>query len=296
MSLYKVIFSLRNPKVISLINICMGILLIFAFLFFVRNIISISTSPDRKTPMPEKKSGPERARHAVPFQDYAPILKNNPFGFPGGELKPIIVSSGEGSSLRTDISLIGTVSGPRSLSYAIFADKTGLQAVFRVGNPVFSLGTLKKVGKDRVFISSSGRDIEIPIAEITTIREIKRPYAGETASTGFARKTGEGVYAVDQKRVQQAIENPSEIMTDAWLLPNIVEGKQEGFVLSEVKAGGIYQSLGLQNGDILLRINEYTISSPEAALQAFTALKGMDRVQLDIIRAGAKMTITYQIK
>jgi general secretion pathway protein C len=79
-------------------------------------------------------------------------------------------------------------------------------------------------------------------------------------------------------------------------MPNIVDGKQKGFVLSEVKAGGIYQSLGLQNGDILLRINEYTISSPEAALQTFTALKGMDRVQLDIIRNGAKMTMTYQIK
>lgn len=295
MRMYKVNFSLREPKVIFLINTCMGILLIFAILFFVRDIISISISHDRKTPMHAEKFSPTRTS-AVSLQDYAPILKNNPFGFPGGELKPIIVSSGEASISRTDISLIGTVSGPESLSYAIFADKTGFQDVFRVGNPVFGLGTLKKVEKDRVFISSSGRDIEIPIAEITTIREIKRPPTGETASAGFARKTGEGVYTVDQRRVQQAIENPNQIMTDARLLPNIVEGKQEGFVLREVRPNGIYQSLGLQNGDVLLRINEYNISNPEAALQAFTALKGMDRVQLDIIRVGAKMTMTYQIR
>lgn len=101
---------------------------------------------------------------------------------------------------------------------------------------------------------------------------------------------------VDQRNVQQAISNPNQIMTDARLRPNVINGKQEGFTLSEVKPGGIYQSLGLQDGDVLLRINEYDISNPEKALQAFTALKGLERVQIDLIRAGSKMTMTYQIK
>ncbi|PKL51422.1 MAG: hypothetical protein CVV37_06545 [Nitrospira bacterium HGW-Nitrospira-1] len=73
-------------------------------------------------------------------------------------------------------------------------------------------------------------------------------------------------------------------------------GRQEGFILSEVKPGGIYQSLGLRNGDVLLRINEYNINSPETALQAFTAIKGIDRAQLDILRNNTKMTMTYQIR
>jgi general secretion pathway protein C len=86
------------------------------------------------------------------------------------------------------------------------------------------------------------------------------------------------------------------MMTDARLKPNIMNGKEEGFVLSEVKSGGIYQSLGLQDGDVLLRINDYDISNPEKALQAFTALKGMERVQVDLMRGGSRLTMTYQIK
>jgi general secretion pathway protein C len=86
------------------------------------------------------------------------------------------------------------------------------------------------------------------------------------------------------------------MMTDARLRPNLNSGKEEGFILSEVKPGGIYHSLGLQDGDVLLRINEYDISNPERALQAFTALKGLERVQIDLIRRGSKMTMTYQIK
>ena len=85
-------------------------------------------------------------------------------------------------------------------------------------------------------------------------------------------------------------------MTDARFVPNFINGRQQGFELREVKPGGIYSSLGLQNGDVLLRINEFTISNPESALQAFTALKGIDRAQLDIIRGGSRMTMTYQIR
>ena len=156
--------------------------------------------------------------------------------------------------------------------------------------------------KDKVLINDGGKTTEIQIADIITIREVNPsltkanissdPFAGEK----FAKKMADTSYMVDGQKVQHALANPNQIMTDARLLPNIIDGRQEGFALKEVRQGGIYQSLGLQNGDVLLKINEYNISNPEAALQAFTALKGMDRVQLNIIRDGAKMTMTYQIR
>jgi len=124
----------------------------------------------------------------------------------------------------------------------------------------------------------------------------KQGSAGSPSSAGFAQKIGRGAYVVDQARLQHAIANPSQMMTDARLRPNVAGGKEEGYALSEIKPGGIYQSLGLQDGDVLLRINEYDISNPEKALQAFTALKGLDRVQIDLIRSGSRMTMTYQIK
>ncbi|MEW6214363.1 MAG: type II secretion system protein N [Nitrospirota bacterium] len=289
MKIYSLDHLLQNTRLISLINASIGLLFIIAILFLVRDVVSISFSPEEKVIKPGGKAQ-DVIKHEL--QDYAVILKDNPFGFAAGELKPISSASTAISNV-VDVSLIGTVSGPRSLSYAIFMDKTGKQEVFRIGNSIFGLGILKKVEKERVFINVGGKNTEIPLSDITTIKEVK---GSETTSQAFARKTGESTYTIDQRRVQHAIENPNQIMTDARLLPNIVEGRQEGFVLREVKPGGIYQSLGLQNGDVLLRINEYNISNPETALQALTALKGMDRVQLDIIRNGAKMTMTYQIR
>ncbi|MBI5050370.1 MAG: hypothetical protein HZC11_05770 [Nitrospirae bacterium] len=74
------------------------------------------------------------------------------------------------------------------------------------------------------------------------------------------------------------------------------DGRQEGFTLSEIKPGGLYDSLGLRNSDVLLNVNSLEISSPDVAVQAMSALRGMDRVNLDIIRNGEKITMTYQIR
>ena len=283
---------LSDRRVVLAINAALGLLLIIAALLAARNITSGLLSPKKRVVREAQKAEPAKARA---FEDYAPILRDNPFGPPAGELTQLSAAASQaGGVAAIDITLIGTVAGTRKFSYAIFADKAGKQEVFAVGDPVFGIGSLKEVRKDSVVIDSAGKPIEIELSDVTKVELAK---AGAAAGQpGFATRTGELTYTIDQQRVQQAIDNPRQIMTDARLLPNMVSGKQEGFTINEVKAGGIYSSLGLQNGDILLRINELEISSPEAALQAFTALRGLDRIQLDIMRGGAKMTLSYQIR
>lgn len=129
--------------------------------------------------------------------------------------------------------------------------------------------------------------------EIVELKDTKS--GGNTPSPLVINREGNSA-TLDQRRIQQALENPRQIMTDARFLPNVINGRQEGFVLSEVKPGGIYSSLGLINGDVILRINEHNISSPDSALQTLTAIKGMDRVQLDIIRDSNRMTMNYVIR
>jgi type II secretion system protein C len=287
-------FGLRSryASLLKFGNFLIFLAIIIVCLLIVRDILQI-THKKREAPVaqPHSKTQVPKVRN---LGDYEIILRNNPFGFEAGPLKPLTQST-EKSANRSDITLIGTVSGPEAYSYAIFIEAKGKQEVYRVGQNLPGIGKLQKVTKDKVFIMGSGNLIEIPIADIVTITEVAPPQSAVSGAP-FARSVGQGAYIVDQKKVQQAIENPNQLMTDARLQPNLSNGKQEGFILREVKEGGIYQNLGLQNGDVLLRINEYNISNPENALQAFTALRGMERVQLDILRNNARMTLTYQIR
>jgi len=296
------IMRLSFPRLVSFINIALLAALVVLSLVFVRDVISFAL----KKPLKESRSVEEadnqlkkQARRKL--QDYAPILKNNVFGFPAGELKPL-----SSSSLSTpveianvDIKLSGTVSWASGFGYAVVLDTSGQQEVYKTGDYIPGAGYLRRVDKDRIIIEAGRESVEIPLAEITVLKEVGRA-ARVSKRHGkfrrFARKTSEHSYIVDQKAIESALENPKQIMTDARLLPNMVEGRQEGFVIKEIKPGGIYQSLGLKNGDVLLRVNEFDISDPETALQAFTALKGMDRVELDILRNGSKITLTYLIR
>jgi general secretion pathway protein C len=283
----------KKRNTFLVVNTILAVILTLAVLSFARDVALVMFTAKARGVVPEKKA-PVNARHSL--LDYSGILKNNPFGFPAGELT-LLSAAGKGPAVsQSDVSLVGTVAGRRELSYAVFADKTGQQQIFKCGEEVFGLGTLDKVEKDRVLLSSHGRKTEIPLADIIAVKEIKADYSPGTPRDSLGRRTGPSTYVLDQQKVLQAIDKPDQLLTDARFIPNIVEGKQQGFTLREVKPGGIYASLGLRNGDVLLRINEYNISNPEAALQAFNALKGIDRAQLDIIRQGAKTTLTYQIR
>lgn len=288
--------SLLTKRNVFYLNILIGIVVILSFLFLMRDIISFYFEKE-KTSRADRSALTDigASQKKIQLAEYSSILRNNPFGFPGGEIRQLTASVNAGVS-QADIALIGTVVGHKELSYAVFKDRSGMQEVFKVGESVFGLGVLQSVKKDMALLRQGEKTTEIPLEDVK-VKEVKSTASGSTPFTSaFAQKTGRDTYIVDQGDVQQAISNPSQIMTDARLRPNVIDGKQEGFILSEVKPRGIYQSLGLLNGDVLLRVNEYDISNPERALQAFTALKGLERVQIDLIRAGSKMTMTYQIK
>jgi general secretion pathway protein C len=282
-----------HSRLLAIPNATMGALLLITILFFLRDIII--TSVDKKGVKPAYSPRVETQRQERrSFQDYDIILRNNPFGFPAGQLKLLAAAVVDKTPPPSDMELIGTIAGPPAYSYAIFAAKDGKQEMFKRGESVFGAGILTKVEPYKVFIRQSNKLTEISMADVFMINEpAPRDGAG---SPQFVKPIEKGEYVIDQKALQQALDNPNQIMTDARLFPHIVDNKQEGFVLREIKKNGIYDSLGLKNGDVLLRINNYNIANPENALQAFTALRGMDRVQLDIIRDGAKTTMTYQIR
>jgi general secretion pathway protein C len=287
--------NILTQRNVFYLNILLGIVLIISTFFVVRDVISHYFEQKKNVQKGAYSAKVTTAEPEVQISEYALILANNPFGFSGGEIKTLTGSTSH-KTQQGDIMLIGTVVGPKELSYGIFRDSAGIQEVFKIGDPVFDIGKLHRVEQAKVIIRKGEKTVEILLEDVKVKEVKKQASAASPSPSSFAQKIGRSTYMVDQARLQQAIANPGQMMTDARLKPNIVNGKEEGFVLSEVKQGGVYHSLGLQDGDVLLRINEYDISNPERALQAFTALKGMERVQVDLIRSGSRMTMTYQIK
>jgi len=293
----------NSLKTFRFINYLIIALIVVALLLLTRSVLSISFS--KKTP-PAVTTARQSLAHPVlkkkNIMQYADILEKNPFG-PSMQLRPIAVTeeTEPGLGALSDLVLIGTAVGPKKQSYAILknssGDSPGQEEVFKLGDSVFNYGTLRKVESTYVEIERQSviHKLTIPSESISSAKKPDRQSAAKS-KTSFARKVSDREYILDSKRVQESIKNPEHIMTDARLLPNFVDGKQEGFTISEVIPDGLYDSLGMKNGDILLKVNGLEMSNPEVAIQAMTALRGMNRVNLDIIRNGKNTSMSYQLR
>ena len=144
-----------HSKLLVIPNATMGVLLLIAILFFLRDIV---TSVDKKGVKPAYSHHVETQRQERRgFQTYDIILRNNPFGFPAGQLKLLASAAVEKTPPPSDLQLIGTIAGPLAYSYAIFAAKDGKQEMFKRGESVFGAGVLAKVEPYKVFIRQNNR-------------------------------------------------------------------------------------------------------------------------------------------
>lgn len=292
-------------RLMSIANASLAALVALSLLLLARDTVSLfftGTSVDGGTAEDLVKQPARKGRKAL--LDYAPVVKDNVFGFPAGELTPISSRRApvEAAVPETvNITLVGVVAWPGGFGYAIVEGGQSGQEVFKTGEHIPGTGRLVRVESYRVFIESGGREVEVPLKEFAepgtgspaaSKAAVPRPEKGN----GFARRTAENEFVVDQKAIEESLENPKNVLTDARLLPRMVDGEQEGFIMREVRPGGLYETIGLRNGDVLLSVNDFKLSNPQTALQAFTALKGMDRIKLDILRNNEKMTLTYNIR
>ncbi len=288
----------EDRRVLNAIN---GLLVLFVFislLFLVRGVLSSGTAGRMSRPGEGQASFDpgERQPESKERFNSASFLRRNLFGISG---KPL--SGQAGPQQKDDIKLVGTVVTGNGGGYAFFADSEGKQTVVRQGENLAPEETVSRVERDIVEVTGR-KSYRLQLIDIKDVyREnvrgsrraaVKRRYA----SARGIRRTGEGEYIVDRRQVEDAINNPQSLMTDARLQPLIKGGRQEGFVLKEVRRNGIYHTLGLRNNDVLLRINNYPITDPEAALQAFTALRGADEIVLNIKRNGRRKTLRYHIR
>jgi general secretion pathway protein C len=233
---------------------------------------------------------------------YSPILTSGLFGKAAqGQLTPITNATAAAQAAPVtapaELMLLGTAVGSFRETFALVQHTIKKEErVFRLGDLVFDAGRLVEVGKESAFIVINNKKVEL-LTPMTPAATASNPAQAAPANTAAAvTPQGGGSYVIDQRALNQTLDNPAKAMTDARLLPSQKDGKVEGFRASEVKPNGLFAMIGIKNGDVLLRLNDFPMDSPDKALQSFIALKGQTRLKLDLIRDGQSATFNYDIR
>lgn len=295
------------PRWILPLNISLGLALIAVSALIAADLLSFKISGlYPRTAQKQAQTAAQAPGDAQDLLAFAPILERGLFGkATQGKLSAILQpTAAPGQAAVTvapsvgDLTLLGTAVGSFRESFALVQKgSTHEERVFRLGDTVFSAGPLVSVQKDVAEILIGGKRVKILTPTAAAAAAAQPPPPLPSAPTGgLAASTGSGNYVVDQRALNAALDNIGQAMTDARLLPSIKDGKVEGFRASEVKPQGIFGTIGIRNGDVLLRMNDFPIDSPEKAIQSFASLKGQSRIKLDLIRDGQPTTFNYDIR
>ncbi len=235
------------------------------------------------------------ARQQKDFTRYQGIASSGIMG--QGQLSLIEQTKGVTAAF-VDITLLGTVVGKAGDSYAIFQDKhSKKQEILSQGENVFNVGELTAIEADRALVNAGGmiQTFYLPTEQPSQKGAQEGPSSAPDKHSAVT-KTGTAEWVIDQRALNSVLSDIGKVLTDARLLPYSEGGKVAGFRISEIKPGGIFGLMGLQNGDILLRINDYEVDSPEKGVKLLSGLRGESSVSMDIRRDGKPKRLNYQIR
>lgn len=228
-----------------------------------------------------KQPEPEKFQEALPEQVAAPKVPLN-------------------------MTLVGTAVGHGGASYAIIEDtKTKEQLLYRVGDVLVDEATIARITRNRVEIRR-GKETEILEVSLNP-EEAKSTAQPSLASSppvvppkGTAgsnvRQVSRNRWVLDRREVESAVDNLPQLLTKARIIPNFTEGKPDGFRIFAITEDSLYSKIGLQNGDILHRVNGIEVKDPQNFMKVFEQLKDETSITVDLVRNNQKETFGYEIR
>lgn len=242
---------------------------------------SLEAAPRLTAPIRQDRAPLEPRRE---LSDYSTILERGLFGESKG---PSSSPTVESSVYR----LIGTIEGD-SFSGAVLEDASG-QAFYRINQKLSDGSQIIKVQRDKIILRrTDGSTTELQVVDDTKIVNVSKPVANPAG----VRKLSEGKWMVDQREVTASTENFNQLLTQARALPYVEQGKTVGFRISEIVPGSLYEKIGLQNGDVIQKINSQDVDDPAKFFQMYQNLKEERSISIDLMRGGQRQTLNYEIR
>ena len=203
------------------------------------------------------------------------------------------------SSLRAV--LVGTaLARPERYSLCQLANgDTNETLVYALGDK-FMGATIYKVEKDKVLIDNDGRNEYIDNSaaappNLGVFPPVAQP-GQPAAQSNDVRQLSENQYVLARATVNGALSDLSQLATQARIVPSFKNGVANGFKLFSIVPDSLYSKIGIQNGDVIRRINGYEMNSPDKALEIYQKLRDANRIEVEIERRGDTIRKSYSIE
>ena len=210
-------------------------------------------------------------------------------------------------SEKLDIRLLGTSFVTSGQPFVVVENQQGQQALYRKGDQIPGVGQVLEIQQDRAILMHNGHRVAIEIPRdfaptpltprLLRPRRLRQPppwAQGRTSPPGV-REIAPNRFAIARSTVVSDLKNPGPLMTQIRATPNMQHGMANGFRLSEIEPGSVFDQIGLEDGDLLTNVSGQPVGDPLKAISMLQTLGDQSFVTLSVIRDGAPVQLTYTI-
>jgi general secretion pathway protein C len=243
---------------------------------------------------------PRAAAARAPEDFYAVVARRNLFGVTEKifeRAKPAVVQRVALSSL---LQVWGTVAGDDRFSFAVIEERgRAKQGLYHVGDRVAG-ATIVRITRDRVVMKYEGREEMLKKAEATEapiVPAAKPVAAGPAPVPPPATAAGDGgKVTINRSDIASSLKDLGHMLSQAQIRQHFTAGAPDGFIVSNIQQGSLYQRLGLVNGDVIQELNNHKIQGADDIIEMYNTMKSGSTMLLKVKRQGKQETFDFAFR
>jgi general secretion pathway protein C len=198
------------------------------------------------------------------------------------------------------LQLVGTLvhSNPEKSIAAIDVKGKNQVLSFTVHKEIEGLATIEKVERMKVIIRNLNSN-RLEYLEIKNDGKVSFGASKPTASSvggDIVKKVNENTFQLKKADLQAQLNNLPDLLRQAKALPAYDNsGNIYGFRITQIEPGSIYNQLGIENGCVILGVNNNPITSAQQAMEMYQTMKNSPKIEIQTECDGRRATKQYNV-
>jgi general secretion pathway protein C len=121
--------------------------------------------------------------------------------------------------------------------------------------------------------------------------------AGAKDIRANVRQLGENRFSVRRDDVKSVANNPAALFSQARILPKYQDGEMIGVQLNSIKAGSLFEQIGIQDGDTITEFNGIQVTGQQESAQVLRELTAATEFDVSVTGAGGETRrLQYELR
>ena len=191
------------------------------------------------------------------------------------------------------IDLRGTVAGGPKYGFAVIEEKgTKKQRLVKAGDVVAGAKVIR-VRRNAIDLLVNDQERTLKMVE-TKEGSIVPPQAVPPPTPPPAAPRGTTV--ISRSEVDAGLQDMGSLLRQAQIRPYFEAGVPNGFLISNIRPGSLYQKMGAVDGDIIQEVNGRPIRTADDVMGLLNTIKAGSSMSMTIKRGGNQQTLNYQFQ